>query len=194
MNLLAALGVFSGLSLNLIVQFALGIGGLTGPARGNKGALIQGTIMFLSCLILRLFCSLVPVPFMGGLLEYFLLFPLSGLLCLALESAAARMFPDFSAPSRMFSALTGYDGLVFLSLLITLRLALSFSETLVLSSCFALGCILAIVILNEIHRRSGLERIFPYLRGSPLLLISIGFLSLIFASSARIFFRILKLF
>jgi electron transport complex protein RnfA len=194
MNLLAALGIFSGLSLNLMVQFALGIGGFTGKARGNKGALIQGTIMFLSCLILWIFCSLAPLPFMGGLLEYFLLFPLSGLLCLALELPATRLFPDFDPPSRMFSALTGYDGLVFLSLLITMRLALSFLEALILSFFFALGCLCVVIILNEIRRRSGLERVLPCLRGSPLLLISMGILSLVFSSSAVIFFRILKVF
>jgi electron transport complex protein RnfA len=131
---------------------------------------------------------------MGGLLEYFLLFPLSGLLCLALELPASRIFPWFTPPSRMFSALTGYDGLVFLSILITLRLSLSFLETLILSFFFALGCLGAVIILREIRRRSVLERTPRWLRGSPLLLVSMGLLSLIFSSSALIFFRILKLF
>jgi len=57
---------------------------------------------------------------------------------------------------------------------------------------FAFGTFISMLILNELRRRSTLERVPRCLRGNPLMLISMGLLSLISASVAGICFRILE--
>ena len=205
---LAALAVFSGLSLNLILSFALGA---TGIARDTlpKGQasrqlpLFQLVLLFVSVLFLWMFFNFVIPPAWLGFSEYFLFFPLSALVCMAFEFVAEKLFPRMAAregntvPFRLkkvFSAFAAYDGLVPASLIITFALAGNFKSAAVLSLFFALGNLAAILILNEIRRRSTLEWVPRHLRGSPLVLISMGLLALVSASVAGICFKILEVF
>jgi electron transport complex protein RnfA len=75
--------------------------------------------------------------------------------------------------------------------LITLTLSPSLAGSLVLALFFALGNLAAIIILNEVRRRSTLEWAPRFLRGSPLILVSIGLLSLVSGAAAFIFYKIL---
>ena len=97
-------------------------------------------------------------------------------------------------PLKVFSAYTAYDGLVPASFMITFALAENFAGAVVLSLFFALANLAAMLILNEIRRRSALEWVPRCLRGSPLILISMGLLSLLSASAAGICFKILEVF
>jgi electron transport complex protein RnfA len=193
---LALLAVFSGLSFNLILHFALGAAGTAADHSRNQGILpsvLQIGILFLSVFFLWTVFYILP-PFPGGFLEYFLFFPLSALMCLGLETGIFRLFPKAARGDRLFSAFTAYDGLASLALFITYNLALGFADALALSFFFALGNLAAILILEEIRRRSALEWMPRRLRGSPLILISMGLLSLIFGAAAGICFRILAKF
>jgi electron transport complex protein RnfA len=111
-----------------------------------------------------------------------------------LETVFFRLFPSPAPESNLFSPLSGYNGLVLGSLMLTLRLALSPAEALVLSLGFTLGALFAVLILNEIRRRAFPETLPPALRGTPLILISMGLLSLIFSSAAAIFLSALGVF
>jgi len=206
MIFLAALAVFSGLSLNLLLSFALGAAGAAGKSIPKGEAkqplpLLQLGVMFVSVLFLWVFFSFVVPPSWVGFSMFFLFFPLSALVCMGLEFSWGRMFsrlfPKAELPSgakKVFSAFTAYDGLVPASLILTFILAGTFSGALVLALFFALGNLTAMLILNEIRRRSALERVPHFLRGSPLILISMGLLALVSASVAVIGFRILELF
>ncbi|MDR1566809.1 MAG: hypothetical protein LBS48_05965 [Treponema sp.] len=190
----AALAVFAGLSLNLILQFALGARGVllfARDSRGNPFPVFQTANLFVSVFVLWAAYDYILKPFSGGALEYFLLFPLSALVCLGFESLWKKLFPRQEG-ARAFSALTAYDGLVPVSLIMTIHLALTVLDAAVFAFFFALGCFLALLILGEIRRRSGLEWVPRYLRGGPLVLISTGLLSMIFAAAAWICFRILE--
>jgi len=202
---LAALAIFSGLSLNLLLQFALGTAGAAGdrPYRGRRELpLFQFGIMFISVLLLWIIFSDILPPSWRGFLEYFLYFPLSALVCAGLELLGERvllriiprMQPKFEGIKKVFSACTAYDGLVLVSLIITLAISGSFAGAFVLSLFFALGNLTAMLVLNEIHRKSTMELVPRFLRGSPLILISMGLLSLISASAAGIFYKILEVF
>ena len=75
---LAALAVFSGLSLNLLLSFALGAAGVAGDVlpKGEtrrKVPLLQLCLLFISVLFLWLFFSFVVSPFWMGFSVYFLL-------------------------------------------------------------------------------------------------------------------------
>ena len=200
---LAALAVFSGLSLNLILQFALGASAAASGKSQRELPFFQYCVFFISVLFLWLFYSYIFPSSMKGFFEYFLLFPLSALACMGFELLLERLlpqlfpkvfskiFPNQKAPVKVFSAFTAYEGLVLVSLIITISLADNFAAALVLAMFFVLGSLAAMLVLNEIRRRSALEWVPHYLRGSPLILVSMGLLSLISASVAGICFRIL---
>ena len=190
---LAALAVLSGLSLNLLLQFALGTQGAAGDSR-ERGVVpfFQLGIMFLSILLLWVFFTHILPPLWTGFPEYFLFFPLSALLCMGLERLGGRVIPKFGP--RIFNAKTAYDGLVPVSLLITYALANGFGRAFALAFFFALGNLAAMLIVSEIRRKSTMERVPVFLRGSPLVLISMGLLSLITGAAAGICFRVLELF
>jgi len=196
---LAALAVFSGLSLNLLLSFALGTAGSAGDTlpKGETRKqlpLFQLGVLFVSILILWVFFNHLLPSFLNGFSEYFLYFPFSALLCMGLELLRERVFPGFGSIKKVFSAFTAYAGLVPVSLFITSVLAVNFAGAFVLALFFVLGNMAAMLILFEIRRRSMLEWVPAYLRGSPLVLISMGLLSLISVSAAGVCFKILEVF
>ena len=198
---LAGLAIFSGLSLNLLLQFALGTKDTAGDSRADtakKIPVIQIGFLFISVLFLWIFFNLIVPPYWKGYSEYFLYFPVSAIVCLGLEFlgkiALSRLYPKFRGIKKFFSAFTAYDGLVPAALIITSIAAKTFADAFVLALFFALGNLLTMLILNEINRRSSMEWVPRYLRGSPLILISMGLLSLIFFSAAGICFKILEAF
>lgn len=200
---LAALAIFSGLSLNLLLSFALGAPGTAGDKlpRGQvtrELPLCQLCFLFISVLFLWVvFTYIFPLRW-RGFFEYFLFFPLSALVCMGLEllweQAFLRFIPKLGSTRKVFSSLTAYDGLVPVSLIITLAVAGNFVCAFILALFFALGNMAAMLILNEIRRKSTLEWVPRFLRGSPLILISMGLLSLIFASAAALCFKLLDVF
>jgi electron transport complex protein RnfA len=182
---LAALAVFSSLSMNLFLQCGLGMGGAVRKWETPLLFFQTGTV-FLSVLLLWVvFAYILPL----GFFEYLLLFPSSALVYAGLERFLFRIILKKEIPE---TRIIGFcDGLTAASLFLTLHLASGFIEAAVLALGFALGVLLALLILNEIHRRSCMEAVPRFLRGSPLALISMGLLSLIFSSAALMFYQAL---
>jgi electron transport complex protein RnfA len=182
---LAALAVFSSLSMNLLLQCGLGMREAV-QEREDPVPLVQIGLVFLSLLLLWPLFSYVLVL---GFVEYLLLFPASALVYAGLERLLFRTILKREIPKSQNCCFC--DGLTAAALFLTLHLASGFVEAAVLSLGFALGVLLALLILAEIRRRSRMEAVPRFLRGSPLILISMGLLSLIFSSAALIFFRVL---
>lgn len=208
---LAGLAVFSGLSLNLFLQFAVGTEGSAADSlhRNNAARIIpraQLGILFVSVVFLWVFFSSALPAAWRGFSEYFLFFPLSALVCMGLELLCERILsrifpkmfpqkaPQLTGIKKVFPAVSAYDGLVPAALFITSFAAERFADAVVLAFFFTLGNLSAMLVLNEIRRRSTLEWVPRHLRGSPLVLISMGLLSLISASAAWICFRVLEAF
>jgi electron transport complex protein RnfA len=190
---MVSLVICSSLSFNLILQFALGIRGIAeGEERSAPLPLMQGGILFVSVLILWALFSYILSPLAFGFLEYVLAFPLSALVCMGLESLGDRLLPQ--PGSKPFASNSAYNGLVLTSLLLTLHIATGFLDALILSLSFSLGSLLVMLLLKEIRKRSALERVPLFLRGRPMMLISMGLLSLIFTSLMAILFNILGVF
>jgi electron transport complex protein RnfA len=204
---LIILAVFSGLSLNLMLQMGLGIRDIGfHPERIVRNTLFQWGILFFSVLLFWLLFSYVLSPLALGYLEYFLLFPLitaagkgfkalnRRFLLLGTQPAAWIPTPliEKLSAAELFPAVAAHDGLTIAALILTLRLAGSFVEAAVLSLGFSLGGAAAVLILRDIHRRSSLERLPLALRGRPLLFISMGLMSLIFSSVAAVLLRVLE--
>ena len=184
------LGVFSGMFLNLILQFGLGTGVLMGglPRRINW---FQWAVLFLSVLILWFFFARVLSPLSLGFFEYPLLVPLTSLVCRGLEAGCVG-FRKTRPDTALFTPGSAYNGLALAALVLTLTLARSFREAAILSLGFSLGALLAVLILNEISRRSSMETVPRFIRGAPLILISMGLLSLIFSAGAVFFLNALE--
>jgi electron transport complex protein RnfA len=199
MSILGSLGIISGLSLNLIIQFGLGIQCIVLDGEEKKRVyelpLVQGGILFLSLPILWAFFTCILVPLSLGFFEYMLLFPLSVLVCMGLEAAVKHLFPKakLALPvlpeTKLFDPLSAYNGLVPAALLMSLNMASSLIDAAVLALGFYGGLLLAILILREIQKRASLEAVPEFLRGLPLMLISMGLLSLIFSATGIIFIK-----
>jgi electron transport complex protein RnfA len=197
------LAVFSGLSLNLLLQMGLGIRNI-GDYQGRilKYTVSRGGMLFFSVLLLWVLFSYVFSPLNLGYLEYFLLFPLVKASGMGFEAFSRSFFPSLTRAARSPAdgspgfeqppPVTVYDSLTITAAILTLRLAGSFAEAAALSLGFSLGNLMAIVILRDINRRSSLERVPGLLRGTPLLFISMGLLSLIFSSVAAILLQVLE--
>ncbi|MDR2071188.1 MAG: hypothetical protein LBP81_07230 [Treponema sp.] len=200
------LAVFSGLSLNLLLQMGLGIRDIgSHPEWLVRNTLLQWGMLFFSVLLFWLLFSYVLSPLALGYFEYFLLFPLITAAGKGLDVFSRRfLFPggrqakwipgqvlESISSAEVFPPVTAYDGLIIAAIILTLRLAGSFLEAAVLSLGFSLGGAAAVFILRAIHRRSSLERIPLALRGRPLLFISMGLMSLIFSSVSAVLLQVL---
>jgi electron transport complex protein RnfA len=187
---LLMLAVFSGLSMNLILQCGLGMRSAAGAAASadeqrNYLPARMG-LMFLTVLILWLIFSLFLVSFSWGGFEYIVLFPAASLVYSSLEYLASRFVLQRRIGGR------GVGGIFAgAALFITLNTAGNFIEAAALLLGFAAGILLANAIISEIRRRATMEAIPRFLRGSPIALVSMGLLSLIFGSAALMFFRAL---
>jgi len=200
-SLLAMLAVFSGLSMNLLLQFGLGLKELamaenTDRARTceKKWFLAGLGIIFATVLLLWLFLTLVRSILPLGLFEYVLLFPAGVLVFSALEFLAnylALKYAALTEPVSVFGNTFVGGALACAALFVTLNVAGGLGEAAVLSLGFTCGIALAIGIVGEIRRRSEMEAVPRHLRGGPLALIAMALLSLIFSSAALMFYNVL---
>jgi electron transport complex protein RnfA len=187
--------IFSGFTLNLILHGALGIGNIVkGQEQSRPIPWFQLGVLFVSVFLLWILASYGLTFLAFGFLEYALLFPLSALVCMGLEAICTRLFPSSVPRYQLFSAATAYDGLVLSSLMLSLLIARTVGEAFILSLGFAMGTWLSIFLLNEIHKRSSLELVPPFMQGRPLMLISMGLLSLLFTALGLTFFNALGIF
>ncbi|MDR3146077.1 MAG: hypothetical protein LBU21_07350 [Treponema sp.] len=191
MSTLAILAVFSGLSLNPLLQFGLGIRNFEAEAqRPLRYTFFQWFLLFVTVLLLWLFFMYILSPLSLGFFEYFLTFPLIVAARQGVEKALRYLVPPGKDRPKS-SGRNVHDGLAIVALFFTLRLADSFAAEVVLSLGFSLGSFAAAHVLNTIYRRSSTEMIPPMLRGTPLLLVSAGLLSLSCSSVAVILLRVL---
>lgn len=188
-----ALVFFAALSLNLFLNFALGIKELILRER-PPGIMLYypWIILFISTLILWVFFARI-LFFTGGILDFILIFPLSVLVSMGLEILFFRFFSNLTGheeKTNLFSAGSPYNGLSAAALFLTLHFSASFTDAFLLSLAFSAGSLLAFLIIKEIQKRSFLEAI-PYgLRGIPMLLISMGLLALVFSAASVFFLKI----
>jgi electron transport complex protein RnfA len=187
---LALFAVFSGLSVNLVLQFGLGMRGVAiSQMAGKKPPLVKLGLLFVSVVLLWVVFSYIVSFLPLGFFTYVFLFPLSSAAYFGFEYLAYRFMVKKNVESD--NPIGFRDCLAAAALFITLNVAGGFVEALALCFGFVLGILLVYLILGEIRRRSMLEAVPPFLRGTPITLVSMGLLSLIFSSAALVFFRVL---
>jgi electron transport complex protein RnfA len=192
------MGVFAALACNLVLHFGLGIQALAikkeddGIGRTFYAIhLFQGGLIFLAVLILWVVFTYILGPLSLGFFRFILIFPLSAPLCAGLESLFRRFLPREWGWPPVFGTISAYEGMVPTALFLSLHTATNVPEAAVLAFCFVLGILFPTIVLEEIRRRAGFEAVPRFLRGSPLALVSLGIMSLVFASVAALFFNAL---
>jgi len=211
------LAVFSGLSMNLILRFGIGLQQITleeDPGQSGDNAkwafLVWPGIYFISVMFLWLFFTILQSVLFLGFLEYILIFPVSSLFFTVMEYLVRRLVLKIDWRGQVVSGnfiindyffigslMTGavqssFNGaIVGAALFITLGLAGGFAQAAMLSFGFSAGASLAVLILGEIRRRSAMEAVPRCLRGGPLVLVTMGLLSLVFTSLAMVFYAVL---
>jgi len=192
---LVMLAVFSGLSMNLILQFGLGLKGIAFDKNIGKERLLAGSgVLFVAIMVVWLiFIGIRSVLFLG-FMEYVVLFPVSSLFFSVLENLVnCFILKKNAGQGRVIlfgDSLTG-GTLAGAALFMMLNVAGSFYEALVLSLVFSCSTALVIVVVNEIRRRAEMEAVPRRLQGGPLALIAMGLLSLVFTSGALMLFGVL---
>ena len=202
----------SSLSVNLILQCGLGMAGIckltarygssgaahygsSGAVRyGNSGAaqklpFLKILLGFITVIVLWLFFTYIVSPLSLGFFGYILFFPVVALVYYALEYLLFTILLK-STPECEDSVFLN-DGILGAALFFTYNVSGNFLEALAMVFGFSVGSLLTLLIVTEIVRRSEMEAVPKFLAGRPLILISMGLLSLVFTSSALILFRIL---
>ena len=189
----AALALFAGLSVNLLLHIGVGLRDFTRePEQSWVFLILQSLFLAFSIVLLWLLFTYIVTPLSLGFLEYSITLPILAVLFRGVGLAAGRSGKGSDGEFGIFSAISGEHnvnfGVVMAAFFITLTLAQSIYDALVLSFSFSWGSLFSVLVVKNIHRRISLERLPRFLRGLPLLLVSIGFLALISSAISSILF------
>jgi len=124
----------------------------------------------------------------SGLFIYVLLFPASCIAYNGLEFLVLTFLYRKEPDKNVSISFSG--GITAACAFICVNTANSFLEAFVLAFGFAFGAFLVFLILCEIRSRAALEAVPRFLRGKPLILVSMGLLSMVFSVSSLLLFRI----
>jgi len=185
---------YSVFTVNLLLQCGLGIKGAVEPTQDNKDispsldviTIIRSIIIFLAVIILWGFFSKVIFSLIPGMFVYVLLFPVSFIFYDALEYLFFRYLIKKDIESEKSVNFPG--GITSVAVFLCMILANSFLETIVLSFGVSAGILFAKIIIKEIQKRASLEAVPVFIRGKPLVLITMGMLSLVFTAVSLLLF------
>jgi len=180
---------FSAFTMNPVLQCALGINAAPGNP-GRKPTIIKLGVIFITVILLWVIFSMVIPSIVSGIFIYVLLFPVSYMAYNGLDFLVSRYL--FEIDSNDDCSVRFPGGITAAVLFICLNIANNFIEAAALSFGFAAGTLLVFLILFEIRRRAAFEEVPRFLRGKPLILISMGMLSLVFSTVSLLLFRMIR--
>ena len=190
---LALFVIFSGLSMNLMLQCGLGVAGAASSASGGqsiKGALEKLGFIFVSVVLLWAFFAKIIAAVSSEIFVYVLLFPVASIAYDGFEYVICHFILEKEVERDC--NISFCNGITAAALFVCLNLADGFVQAAALSFGFAAEIFLSFLILREIRRRAVLESVPRYVRGRPLILISMGLLSLVFTATALLLFRMIE--
>jgi len=182
--------IFSGFTMNLVLQCALGIrGAAESKVPVNRLTLIKSGLIFISIIFLWFFFSRVVYSVLSGIFVYVLIFPISAIVYDSLEFFVFRFL--LKKESHDESIINFPCGITAAAVFISVNIAGSFLECVVLAFGFTSGIFLVNLIIREIRKRAALEAVPVFMRGKPLVLTAMGLLSLIFTTASLLIFRMI---
>ena len=184
--------ILSAFTMNLTLQCALGLKGAASPKNnGSLLTLIKLSLIFFIVIILWIVFSKIIFSIFSGILIYILLFP----VCFIIYEALEYLIFYYILKKDTLSEECGIGfpgGITAVAVFICLNISNSFTETLLLSFGFSAGIFLVLLIIREIYKRAALENVPYFLRGKPLILITMGILSLVFSVSSLLFLKMIN--
>jgi electron transport complex protein RnfA len=182
--------ILGGFFLNLPLQMGLGAHEIFFSRNDSLlDALFESILLFFTLLFEWALFTFVFSPLTLGFFKYFLILPLGAVVPSCLRLAAARTLPSRFALRNSVYSFPYMSGANVAALLVMLGLATTGTEALVLAAGFSSGVFISMTILRAIRFRIDRERINPLIRGTPLLLIAMGLLSLAVMSVAIIYLK-----
>jgi electron transport complex protein RnfA len=180
--------ICSGFSMNIVLQCGLGIKGAA-ESKNPPGlsTLIRTGMIFFSVIVLWLFFSRIVYSIIPSVFIYVLLFPVSSIVYDALEYVIFKYLYKGNSSGEYMVSFPG--GITAVCVFICINLADNFLEAAVLSFGFTAGIFIVYLILREVRKRADLEAVPCFLRGKPLVLITMGMLSLVFSLVSILLFR-----
>ncbi|MDR1869988.1 MAG: cytochrome P450 [Treponema sp.] len=183
--------ISSAFTMNLVLQCGLGIKDNSVSGRDdNISILIKMGIIFLTVLLLWVVFSGIFSFISSGIFIYLLIFPVSSMVYSGLEFLFFTYVLKRDSGDECSLGFPG--GITAVAVFICVNLANSFGKAAALSFGFSAGTFLVFVILGEIRRRAALEAVPRFLRGKPLVLISMGLLSLVFSTASVLLFKMIE--
>ena len=184
--------IFSAFTMNLMIQCGLGIKGI---AESKKYCLITTVvklgIIFVVVILLWLLFSRIIFSVFPGTLVYVLLFPVSFIVYEGFEFLFFQYISKKDTNEESFVNFPG--GITAVAVFICINVANNFLETAVLSFGFTAGILLVFMIIREIRIRAALESVPRFIRGKPLVLITMGMLSLVFSVGSILLIRMIDI-
>jgi len=181
--------ILSAFSMNLTLQCALGIKGAAESKNpGHFSNFIKLGIIFFSVIVLWAFFFKLIHSVISGLFIYMLILPVSYIVYEALEYL---FFYQILKKQAAESSISFPGGITAAAVFICVNIADNIVQAALMSFGFAAGVCIVLIITGEIRRRAALEAVPLFLRGKPLVLISMGMLSLVFSVSALLIFRMI---
>jgi electron transport complex protein RnfA len=175
--------IFSAFTTNLTLQCALGLKGIAATDNFNKTtSLIRLLIIFISVVFLWVLFTIILGSFFSGMFVFVLMFPVGYMIYSGLEYLVFNYLVKENIEDESFINFPG--GITAVAAFICINIANGFFEVLLLSFGFTAGILLVILIIREIKKRAWLESVPRFIRGTPLVLITMGMLSLIFTSGS----------
>jgi Na+-translocating ferredoxin:NAD+ oxidoreductase subunit A len=182
--------ILSAFSMNLTLQCALGIkGAVESKNPGHFSNFIRLGVIFFSVILLWAFFFKIIHSIISGLYIYILLFPVSYIVYEALEFLLFHQLLKKRPVNEYSISFPG--GITAAAVFLCVNIANNFPQAVVLSFGFTAGICLVLIITGEIRRRAALEAVPVFLRGKPLVLISMGMLSMVFSVGALLIFRMM---
>jgi len=187
---LILLVIFSAFNMNLALQCAMGIKGA--PESKNcsrKSTFINLCIIFFAVIVLWLFFTIMSLALIEGLFIYILIFPVSFMAYEGIQYLSLKYLFKYEIGNDSFVCFPG--GITAAAVFVCINIAGNFLEAVMLSFGFTAGIMIVFLIIREIRRRAALEAIPQFLGGNPLILISMGLLSLVFSTASLMVLRII---
>ena len=184
--------IYSAFSVNLLLQCGLGIKGtVDSNVVLDKSAIIKIGIIFITIIMLWLIFSKIIYSILSGVYIYVLLFPVSYIVYHSNEYLVFRYLLKKEIDGEKSVNFPG--GITAVAVFLNMYLANNFLEALILSFGFASGIFIVKLIIREIRKRAELEAVPVFLRGKPLVLITMGMLSLVFTTVSLLIFRMIDI-
>jgi electron transport complex protein RnfA len=176
--------------MNLVLQCALAI---KGAAEYEKPAniynLIKTALIFLVIVLMWVFFYKIMASLVHGILLFILMFPVSSMVYEGFEYLLFKVL--LKKDHEKEASINFPGGIAAVASFICINIANDLMQALTLSFGFAFGTYLVFFIIGEIRRRAELEAVPQFLRGKPLVLISMGMLSLVFSAGSLLLFRMI---